>query len=307
MLIETDAQLPTWFKVGGRADRLARPTSIEDVRRCLEIDPALVVLGDGANLLVDDAGVDRLVVAMTSGPMRAVRRDERTGLTIAGAGASLFRMIPECARLGLAGLETLAGIPATVGGALVMNAGGAFGQIADVVVRVHGVDRAGRAVTLERSEIGFGYRTSGLERLVLLSAELDLRPDDPARVRARMLEIMEYKKRTQPMEANSAGCAFKNPVAPAEVFERLGVERPEHGRISAGLLIDRAGCKGLRLGSAEVSQRHANFLFAHDGGRAGDVIALMAEVERRVRDRFGVAMQREVVVWRRGSADRSQG
>lgn len=307
LTIERDAPLPTWFKVGGRADRLARPRTAADVRRCLEIDPRLVVLGDGANLLVDDAGVSSLVVALhdpadPAHPMTSVRWGEGHAPTFAPAGASLFKMIPEAVRRGLAGLENLAGIPATIGGAVVMNAGGAFGQIADVVARVHAMDRDGREVVLDRRDIGFGYRRSGLSGLVILGAELTLTPEDPARLRARFKEVMEYKKKTQPMDANSAGCAFKNPDVPADLAASLGAT-PAPGaataRVSAGMLIDKAGCKGLRIGSAEVSQRHGNFLFAHDGGKAADVIALMDAVERRVAEAFGVRLHREVVVWGR--------
>ncbi len=300
LTIERDVDLPTWFKVGGRAESFVRARSADDVRQCLELDPDLLILGDGANLLVDDGGVDRLVLAFhdpddADFPMSAVRwGDDRTP-THAPAGASLFRMIPEAVRRGLGGLESLAGIPGTIGGAAMMNAGGAFGQFADVVVRVHAMDRRGREHTLERKDIAFGYRRSGLDRLIVLGADLDLKPGDPARLRELFKDVMAYKKRTQPMDANSAGCAFKNPVLPHDL-EGIGARGQ---RLSAGLLIDRAGCKGLRLGSAEVSTVHGNFIFAHEGGRAGDVIAIMDAVRARVMDRFGVSLENEVVIWRR--------
>lgn len=295
LILEHNAPLPTWFKVGGRADRLARPASTEDLRRCLEIDPALRVLGDGANLLVDDDGVTNLVIAFTHPDMTRVRRDEATGLTIARAGASLFKMIPECVRLGLSGLERLAGIPATIGGATVMNAGGKFGEIADLIVRVHALNRDGRQVTLERRDIPFSYRHSGLTHLIITEVELNLTPDDPATLRARFKEVMEYKKSTQPMDANSAGCAFKNPTLKHDLKDIA----PANTRVSAGMLIDRAGCKGLRQGSAEVSHRHGNFLFAHNHGSARDVIDLIRTVQRRVHDTFGVHLDTEVVIWSR--------
>jgi UDP-N-acetylmuramate dehydrogenase len=178
-----------------------------------------------------------------------------------------------------------------------MNAGGTFGQIADVVVRLHAMDRRGNEITLERHEIDFGYRRSGLARYIILGAELNLKPTDPVKLREHFKEVMEYKKRTQPMDANSAGCAFKNPVLASDI-DGIGGRGQ---RVSAGMLIDRAGCKGLRIGSAEVSQRHGNFIFAHDGGRAGDVIAIIDDVRTRVRDRFGVTLENEVVIWRRES------
>jgi len=302
LTIEREVPLPTWFKVGGRADAFVRARSPDDVRQCLELDPALRILGDGANLLVDDAGVGGLTLAFhdpedPAFPMSTVRwGDERTP-TYAPAGANLFRMIPESVRRGLAGLEGLAGIPATIGGACMMNAGGSFGQIADAIVRIHAMDRRGREHTIERADLGFGYRRSGLDRLIVLGAELNLVPTDPVKLRDLFKDVMAYKKRTQPMDANSAGCAFKNPVLPHDL-EGIGAKGQ---RLSAGLLIDRAGCKGLRIRSAEVSTRHGNFLFVREGehGRAADVIALMDEVRRRVHDRFGVTLENEVVIWRR--------
>jgi UDP-N-acetylmuramate dehydrogenase len=293
---QTHAPIPTWFGIGGHADRLARPNSVAELRACLEIDPTLRVLGDGANLLVSDEGVDDLVVTLGT-EFEAVRPDPRSNLAVVGAAASLFKIIPEFVRQGLSGLETLAGIPARVGGAIVMNAGGKFGQIADAVVRVHALDRQGRAITLERNEIGFAYRTSGLHNLIITSAEVRLTPEDPALVRARFKDIMAYKKSTQPMAEKSAGCVFKNPLL-AHDLEGLA---PAGQRASAGMLIDRAGLKGLAVGGASVSHAHANFIITRDGARANDVIALMAELSRRVHDRFGVALEPEVVIWRRSS------
>ncbi len=293
--IETDAPIPTWFGIGGRADRLARPTSAAQVRACLDIDPSLRVLGDGANLLVDDDGVGELVVA--SSGLSEVRWGADGGVFV-GAGAGLPALINECVRRGLGGLEGLGGIPASLGGAVIMNAGGAFGQIADAVERVHAMDRTGREFVRARHEIGFGYRCSGLNDLVVTGVELRLTPGDPGRLRLRLLEVMAYKKASQPMADRSAGCVFKNPIAPPGL--RLGDEEIAFGsRVSAGRLIDLAGCKGLRVGGARVSERHANFIVTEGGARAGDVIALMGLVAERVLERFGAALEPEVVVWRR--------
>lgn len=300
--IERNAAVPTWFGVGGRADRLARPGTVDDVRRCLDLDPDLVVLGDGANLLVDDDGIGRLVLATTAPGMTGVAWGE-DGRVVAGAGANLPRLITEAVRRGLGGVEGLGGIPATLGGAVVMNAGGKFGQIADVVERIHGVDRAGRALTLERAEIAFGYRRSGLNGLIVTGVELRLVPGDAAALRQRLKEVMAYKSASQPMGERCAGCAYKNPEVPASVAARLGVEATEAAglvRISAGLILDRAGCKGMAVGGATISERHANFFYVRPGARARDVIELMDAAEKRVMDTFGVRLEREVVIWRRG-------
>lgn len=293
--IERDAAIPTWFGIGGRAERLARPRNVEELRRCLEIDPNLRVLGDGANLLVDDAGIPEMVIAFTAPEMSTVRRDEATGRTIAMAGANLPKLIVEAVRLGMAGIEGLGGIPATLGGAVIMNAGGAFGQIGDAVARVHALDRRGRDVALDRSQIGFSYRHSGLAGLIITAIELDLRPGDPAALRERLKEVMAYKKSTQPMAEKSAGCVFKNPTLAAQI-EGIAAAG---ARVSAGMLLDRAGCKGMKVGGAEISHGHANFFVTREGASAGDVIKLMELAAARVLDRFGVRLEREVVVWRR--------
>lgn len=292
-----DQPLETWFGIGGGASRLARPETIEQLRECARIDPNLRVMGDGANLLVDDEGVGELVVELKQGEFVRVHRDERTGLTIAGAGASLPKLIVESVRMGLGGVEGLGGIPATLGGAVVMNAGGAFGQIADVVARVHGIERDGREVVRDREEIDFSYRHSGLEGLIVTKVELDLKPGDPGVLRERLKDVMEYKSRSQPMSERSAGCCFKNPILRRDL-EGIGATG---ARVSAGMLIDKAACKGVSVGGASVSERHANFIVAEAGkAKARDVIGLMDEVARRVHEAFGVALEREVVVWGQG-------
>ena len=285
--------ITTWFKIGGGADLYCRPRDAAHMSRLLQQHPDVRVLGDGANLLIDDDGAPGLVVELAEPEWTRVEIDAKTGLVRVGAGAKLPQLIHAACRAGLGGLEVLGGIPATVGGALVMNAGGAFGQIADVVARVRGLTREGTPVELTRDQIAFGYRTSGLESLVLTGADLALTPSDPSALRKRLLEIMDYKKNSQPMSANSAGCCFKNPTLTA-TLEGVG----EAGkRVSAGMLIDRAGLKGLCVGRAHVSQVHANFLVTDPGATAANVISLIGEVVRRVRDRFGVTLTREVVVW----------
>ncbi|HLP83016.1 MAG TPA: UDP-N-acetylmuramate dehydrogenase [Phycisphaerales bacterium] len=292
------APIKTWFGIGGSAARFAKPRTADDLRTCLAIDPALRVLGDGANLLVDDDGINDLVVSLDAPALAKIEvMDAEKGLVRAGAGVHIFKLMNTTIRSGLGGLEVLAGVPATLGGAIVMNAGGAFGQIADVIERVYALDRAGREVVLERGDINFSYRHSGLTHLIVTAADLRLTPGDAAALEARKKEINDYKLRVQPMSANSAGCCFKNPTLP-HAIEGIG----EAGkRVSAGLLIDRAGLKGLRHQTARVSDLHGNFLVVDDKsfGKARDVIALMDIVTARVHDRFGVRLDREVVVWSR--------
>lgn len=298
-VITLNTPIRTWFHVGGGAERFCVPGSAEELARCVEMDPGLRVLGDGANLLVDDDGVPELVVSLDSPAFSAVRRDPSTGRTFVGAGADLPKLIVESVRLGYSGIEGLGGIPASVGGATIMNAGGTFGQIADVIERVHAIDRSGRVVTMERSGIPFSYRHSGLEGLIITGLELHLPPGDPEKLRERLKEVMAYKKNSQPMKENSAGCAFKNPTLRSPLRGVLPDEIAAGTRVSAGMLIDKAGCKGLAVGGAGVSMVHGNFLTTSADAKARDVLGLMREVRRRVFDRFGVELVPEVVIWTR--------
>lgn len=289
------APIRTWFRVGGHADRMVRPRNTDELRAALELDPNALILGDGANLLVDDPGVRRLVIDLAALDADSISIDPVTARVHAPAGARLPALINKAVRHGLGGLETLAGIPASVGGAVMMNAGGTFGSISDCLARVHALDRHGQAVSLSRDEINFTYRHSGLDSLIITAAEFQLIPTDRDSLTARRDHCMAYKNSTQPLRERSAGCAFRNPVLDRDI-DGIGQQGE---RVSAGLLIDRAGCKGMRIASASVSTRHANFITAMPGGRAGDVLGLLERIEARVRDAFDIALQREVVIWRR--------
>ena len=176
-----------------------------------------------------------------------------------------------------------------------MNAGGAFGQFSDVVAKVHALDRVGRTHVLDRARIDYSYRHSGLNHLFITAVELDLKPADPEALRERLKEVMAYKKGTQPLAENSAGCVFKNPTL-THAIDGIGQAGQ---RVSAGMLLDRAGCKGMRVGGAQISDWHANFFVTREGALAHEVIELMNLAAARVKDRFGVELQREVVVWER--------
>jgi UDP-N-acetylmuramate dehydrogenase len=296
--IRRNAPIPTWFGIGGGADRLASVGTVDQLRRALELDAKLRILGDGANLLVDDDGVGELVVKLDGqGELCAVAVDQENCRVTAGAGVNLPKLINETVRLGFAGLEGLAGIPATVGGAAVMNAGGTFAQFADVVHRVHVLTREGEEQELTRFDADFSYRHSGLaaKGLIVTGVEFKMHREDPKRTRARQLEVMAYKKKSQPMADNSAGCTFKNPTL-KDYLDNIGVPG---ARVSAGQLIDLAGCKGLKQGGARVSDRHANFFVAKRGCTARDVMALMQQVQKAVFEKFGVALEPEIVVWKR--------
>lgn len=294
--IESDAPIPTWFGVGGKAKRLAHPRTLDELRQCLELDPKLRILGDGANLLVADGGVDELVVALDQGDFAQMSVDAATGMVLAGAGVNLPKLILETTRLGLGGLENLGGIPASVGGAVIMNAGGQFGQTGDYVHAVHAMTRAGEPVTLKRNQIEFTYRHSRFgdhKGLIITGAQFKLKRAESEQLRTKLKDVMAYKKTTQPMAERSAGCAFKNPI----LRDDLPGVAVAGSKVSAGMLIDKAGCKGLKIGGAQVSDRHGNFLCAGQGCRASDVLKLMREVRSRVQAKFGLMLEPEVAIW----------
>jgi UDP-N-acetylmuramate dehydrogenase len=286
------APVSTWFGVGGTADRLVRPSTISEITACVRSGLRCRVLGDGANLLVADAGVDGLVIDLARLNNTAI--DTQTGVVRAEAGTNLPKLITRTARAGLEGLEVLAGIPASVGGAAVMNAGGKFGSIADSIRAVEIIDAGGNLQRCSRDQIPFAYRHSGLSGVVV-AVEFALTPADPASVRERLKSCMAYKKDTQPLASDSAGCCFRNP----ELTEPLDGIGGAGQRVSAGLLLDRSGCKGLRRGGVVVSHEHANFVVAEAGATATDVVDLLRDAANRVFDRFGVRLDREVVVWNR--------
>jgi UDP-N-acetylmuramate dehydrogenase len=295
--VELDAPLAphTWYGIGGKADALVRPQSAEALatllRRCRRNGMAVRVLGSGANLLVDDEGVDGVVIKLDAECFKGfqLNAEGAPNLVRAGGGRDMGKTATECVRLGLAGLEPMIGIPATIGGAIRMNAGGKFGAIGDVVRSVDLVNWEGELRTYRREDVAFEYRHTNLPAGIVTTAVFELRPSDPVALRERMKEISAYKASVQPLSANSAGCMYKNPVDP-----RTGQ------RISAGKLIDEAGLKGTRVGKAVVSDQHGNFLVAEPGARASDMMALAEQVAEETFRRTGVRLEREVVFWRRG-------
>lgn len=300
--IQRDAPIPTWFRVGGSADRLAQPRGPDELIELVRAEPDLLVLGDGANLIVHDAGVRELVVKLDAPAWTAIDLDPVSGCVRAGAGVSLQKLVTRSVRAGLGGLEGLGGIPATVGGAAVMNAGGRFGELGSVIETIEAVTRAGTVVRVRRSDLTMQYRNGGLDDVIVTAVYLRLMPGDPSALRDRLKQVLAAKKQSQPMAAHSAGCCFKNPIVnpDAAVLGEAGVPVRD-GRVAAGWLIDRVRCKGLRAGGATVSERHANFIITESDATARDVIELMTLVQQRVLNETGMQLEREVRVWDRST------
>jgi UDP-N-acetylmuramate dehydrogenase len=279
----------TWYGVGGKAEVLAHPASTEQLAAlaaaCYEHQVPMRVLGRGANLLVRDhqtPAVPGVVVVLDDPFFTAIRYD---GSSVhARGGADLFKLVRDTARAGLSGLENIAGIPATVGGAVRMNAGGIYGEIGDYVQSVTVMRETGELETLSADAISFGYRHADLAAPLIVDVTFALTPADADATTRRMKEIFAYKKQSQPMGDKSAGCAFKNPKAQSDK--------------GAGQLIDEAGLQGYTLGTAQVSDVHANFITVDKHhGRAEDVYQLIQYVEQAMQAYHGITLQREVVVW----------
>lgn len=272
----------TWFHLGGAAEYLAEPASVDELQslicRCRDEAVSVRILGGGSNILVRDEGVLGMTVRLTAPVFNDIKVEKNR--VRAGGGAKLGHAISGAVRAGLAGLETLVGIPGTIGGALHGNAGSRGGDIGQWTDRATVLTRAGELLTRSRGDLIFGYRESSLDELVILEAEFELEEDDPVELTKRMQQQWIIKKASQPLAHQSAGCIFKNPRG-----------------MSAAMLIEQAGLKGSRVGGAEVSERHANFIIANEGTTAQDVLKLMDQVRSRVAERLGVELETEIDIW----------
>lgn len=290
--VDAPIGLLTWYKAGGHAEVLISPRNTEALqslcRRCHANEIPVRVLGSGANLLIADDGVDGVVVRLNHPAFQDANWNESSDgrPTRICAGADLMGLVQESARRGLAGLSQLAGIPATIGGAIRMNAGGAYGDMAQSIHSIELLTMTGEFRTISAAELDFGYRHCALPDGIILAAQCNLCIGDRAKIRAHVKEVFEYKSRTQPMADRSAGCMFKNPIDPVT-----------GKRESAGRLIDLAGMKGKTVGGAFVSERHGNFVGLRAGGSANDVLTLAFHVQQRVLDHSGIRLEREVVFW----------
>ena len=274
----------TSFRIGGPARRMAFPKTREQLvvlaglLQEAGIEPLL--LGNGTNLLVADEGLDTVVVN-TSAQLSRVEQTGECELT-ADAGVSLCQLALFAWKQGLAGLAFAHGIPGTLGGGVVMNAGAYGGELKDVIADVTALYPDG-VRTLTADEMGFSYRHSVVSsgEGIVLGAKLKLEPGDPNAIKAKMDELMARRKASQPLEFPSAGSTFKRP--------------PGH---YAGPLIESCGLKGARIGGAEVSCKHAGFVVNAGGATCADVLALMEKVQKTVFDTYGVLLEPEVKIVR---------
>lgn len=272
----------TWLKVGGPAQYLAEPRSVDELQAlvicCHEQEIPLRLLGGGSNLLVRDDGVSGVVLHLND-PCFAEISSEGN-IVRSGGGALLSNLISHSVKAGLAGLEVLTGVPGTVGGAIHSNAGGRGGDIGQFVKTVTVLTAKGESFTRKEDELSFAYRKSSVDELVVLNAEFELQPDDSEEITQRIRKLWIMKRSTQPLSHQSAGCIFKNPRG-----------------LSAGALIEQAGLKGTHVGGAEISDRHANFIVTDEKATADDVLRLIDLIHAKVSERFGVDLETEINIW----------
>lgn len=268
----------TWFRVGGPAEFLFRPADVDDLcafLRDLPLEMPVTVIGAASNLIVRDGGINGVVVKLARGFGDVVVEEDGV---IAGAAALDVTVSEYAAEAGLAGLEFLSGIPGTIGGAVAMNAGAYGGDVAAVLDWAEIVTRAGELLRVPAMDLGLSYRHANLPAdAVVVRARLRARPGEAAMIGARMAEIREKRESTQPVRARTGGSTFANPDGQ-----------------KAWELVDAAGCRGLTMGGAQISELHCNFLLNLGEATAAELEGLGEEVKRRVLQQSGVELRWEI-------------
>jgi UDP-N-acetylmuramate dehydrogenase len=268
----------TWFRVGGPAEVSFRPADLADLKAFLAGKPEdipVTVIGVASNLLIRDGGIPGVTIRLGRGFTSIEARDERVTV---GAAALDLNVAKVAANAGIAGLEFLCGVPGTIGGAIRMNAGAYGREIKDVLIEAAFVDATGRDMRLPVEALGYGYRHSSFPKdWICVSATLAGSVGEPQEIAQRMAEIQDQRGASQPVRSRTGGSTFKNP--PGEKAWRL---------------IERAGCRGLIVGDAMVSEQHCNFLINRGGATAGDLERLGEEVRARVERATGVRLEWEI-------------
>ncbi len=272
----------THLKLGGPAEMLAQPRSVEElsrlVRACSEAKIPLRVLGCGCNMLIRDEGVSGLVLRLSEPAFTQI--EVRNDRVRAGTGASVASLISASARHNLAGLESLVGIPGTVGGALRTSTGDRSADLGQFVHSVEVLDSQGRVQVRHRDELQFGEQANNLDDPVLLSVEFALQPDETDLIVKRMRRAWMLRKGAAPAAFQAAGRVFKNPRG-----------------LNASALISQAGLERTRVGGAEVSDRDANYIVVHPGATSRDVLRLIELIRTRVEEKFNLRLEQELTVW----------
>ena len=270
----------TSFKIGGECDYFVIPKNSQQLKAVInkakELNLPVFVLGKGSNLLVSDNGVEGVVISMLGLNEIEVNGDEIT----AGAGVSVAALCVAALNNGLSGLEFAYGIPGSVGGGLYMNAGAYGGEFSDTVIKAEYLSYEGELVTVDAKDMALGYRTSIFKQNggIILSATFKLKQGESQKIKAAMDDFMDRRKTKQPLEYPSAGSTFKRPTG-----------------YFAGALIEENNLKGVSLGGAMVSEKHAGFVINYDNATANDVKGLMAKIQKTVKENNGVELEPEII------------
>ena len=276
------ARLST-IRIGGEALALLEPGSVDalsEMRDLLEKKGIEnIVIGAGSNILFPDGRIDTAIIKLSSGTFANISVDGQ--VVQVGAGVRLSRLISECANHGLSGVEGLVGIPGTVGGAVIRNASNKV-SIGDVLTKVQMLSPDGKISWVDVAEMDFSYRRSNAADMgIVLGAEFSLAGDSPEEIRNRTMDFMSLKMSRQPLDKKTLGCIFKNPGS---------------GELSCGKLIATAGLKGLKVGGAVISSKHANFIVNEDGALAQDVTNIIDEVKTTIYDKFSIKLEPEIKI-----------
>jgi len=279
---DVSLQRYTSFKTGGVAEIFAEPRNISELRKVLQFceneQKKFFIFGNGSNVLVNDNGVQGVVIHLGGVDFRKVRRDGK--YIFSKAGVKLPRLIRKAASWGLGGLEVLAGIPGTVGGAVKMNAGGKYGNISEIINSVTTMTFDGEIRNINRKDIEFTYRGCNLNRQIVIEVEFLLKESRKEEILERMDEIYKEKKRKQPLSTFNAGCIFKN----TPYFK-------------AGELIEKAGLKGKKVGGAVVSKKHANFIVNTENATSTDILKLIKIIKETIKKKYNIPLETEIQIW----------
>lgn len=276
----------TSFRIGGSASILFEPKDTFDLINCLrkakQRKIPYFVIGNGTNLLIRENGFSGIVIKLNSLFFKQINL--KGNILNVGSGVGINDLIEYLSKTKLSGYEFLAGVPGSIGGALVMNAGITINQkrynISQLVNKIKVLDRRGKIINLHKKAVKFGYRRSNLNKYIILQAQFKLNKDDVINKENRIKNLLSHRISRLDYSKPNIGCIFKNPSA----------------NLSAGALIDRCGLKGLRYGGAMISKKHANFILNFNQASADDVINLINIVKKKVQDEFGIKLREEIKI-----------
>jgi len=279
---DVSLQKYTSFRTGGPAEIFVEPLGVLELKRvlqfCKDEQKKVFIFGKGTNLLVGDNGVDGVVIHLGGINFKNVERDGR--YVVSGAGVNLPKLIRTVALSGFGGLEALAGIPGTVGGAVMMNAGGKYGDISDTIRSLTTMAFDGTIIKYTREDVGFEYRGCNLSEQIVIEVEFELNESKIEVVLEKMDEIYNEKQESQPLGTFNAGSIFKNT-----------------SQYKAAELIDKANLKGLKVGGAVVSEKHANFIVNTGSATSTDILELIKIIKEAIKKKYDVSLEEEIHIW----------